>query len=71
MAKVIELVPEEVGDSYAFNADQILENNKGKFESLVLIGEDEDGDLVIYSTHNVGVANIMLDMAKQQLVARD
>lgn len=71
MTEVIQLVPDEVGDDYAFKADEILESNKGKFESLVLIGEDEDGDLVICSTHNAGVANIMLDLAKQQLIARD
>ena len=71
MTDVIQLVPDEVGDDYAFKADEILEANKGKFESLVLIGEDEDGELVICGTHNAGVSNIMIDMAKQQLISRD
>jgi len=71
MSEVIKLVPDEVGEDYCIDPDQVMAEHKGKLTALVLIGEDEDGDIVIAGSHNAGVSNILIDQAKQQLIARD
>lgn len=68
MSKVVQLVPESVGDDYIIDPDKILEQHKGKLITLVIIGEDEDGELVVAGSNNLGISNLLIDQAKLQLI---
>lgn len=71
-ATVLRLVPNEVGDGYRFEADQILEGAKGcKFTNLVIIGEIEgEEDLYIGGMASAGESMILIERAKMDIIRR-
>jgi hypothetical protein len=69
---VVKLQLVEVGEAYEFKADELLEAWKGcGLKDLLILGECEDGELVIAGTYNRGEAVLLIEMAKQKLVFGD
>lgn len=65
MAEILKLVPNEVGEDYLFDADEILEGAKGQgFTEIVIIGHLEDGDMWISGSANAGETMILMEQAK-------
>lgn len=67
MSDVIHLV-QPIGDALVLKADDILEANKGSFESLVIVGRQPDGDICVAGTHGAGDSVLLLEWAKAFLV---
>ena len=65
---VIKLVPDTVGGDYLIPPDQVLQQAVGRLTDVVVIGEDEDGEIYIAASRNQGVANLLIDMAKAKLI---
>lgn len=74
MAEVVRLADhlQEIGDNYRFDADEMLENAKGQdFTNLLILGQCEDGTLYISGASNAGMALVMMELAKHQLIHGD
>lgn len=68
-AEIVQLVPDEVGDEYRFDPDAELEAAKGKrLQSILIIGQTEDGGLYIGGNLNAGGGLVLMEMAKHALV---
>ena len=71
-SNVIKFEPQLVGENYRFDADEILEQAKGRgFQNIVILGELEDGELWISSAANAGEALILMEKAKKQIIFGD
>ena len=68
---IVTLVPDSVGDDFKFDPEQVLDACRGKYTDLVVIGEDENGELFIHATSNLSRANLMMDIVKARLVSGD
>lgn len=68
MAEVVPFTTAEVGPGYKIDADEMLENNKGKFVALALVGQTEDGEIIVAGTDGAGDTVLLLDWAKSYLV---
>ena len=67
--KVVGFQPRTVGSGYRFDPDQILEEAKGQgFTNILVIGEQEDGELWVSSAANAGEALVLMERAKHQIV---
>lgn len=65
-AEVIKLVPEEVGEGYQFDSNEVLRAALDKdMSSIVIIGELPDGELWCSSAVNAGEALILMEKAKR------
>lgn len=64
---VIRLVT-DLGDGAVIDADQVLENNKGEFDQIVLVGRRPDGALAVAGTHGAGDSVLLLEWGKSFLV---
>ena len=42
---------EVVGDGRALHPDKVLENNKGDFAEVVIVGRDHDGNIRLAGSH--------------------
>lgn len=72
MANVVEFKPEAVGETYRFDADEILDAAKGEpFTTLVILGEMENGERYIAGNANAGETLIMMERAKLDLIQGD
>lgn len=54
MSNVVPLNLQLVGDGYQLKPDDMLEANKGQFQTLVMVGIGEDGQLIVAG--NLGAA---------------
>lgn len=72
-AEVIKLVPNEVGEHYRVEADEVLEHAKGrKWSRLIVIGElDDEDDLYVAGTANAGESLTLIEQAKLMIIGRD
>ena len=69
MGEVVKLKLVEVGESFRFNPDELLEDAKGQeYATVVIIGQDEDGEVRISGTANAGETLILMELAKLKLV---
>ena len=71
MAEAVRLADhlEEVGDNYRNDPDQLLEDAKGGgFTNLLILAQCEDGSLFVSGMSNVGMALVMMELAKHQLI---
>lgn len=71
MAEVVRLSDHllEIGDNYRFDADELLENAKGQdFTNLLILGQNADGSIYISGASNAGMALVMMELAKHQLI---
>ena len=70
MAKVINFSTRDgiVGDGAFIDPDQILENNKGLFKNLVLVGEDQDGNFTIACSRGNAEAFLMLNVGADMIL---
>lgn len=72
MAEVHRFEPKLVGEGFRFDADQILEEAKGRgFTNVLIVAEMEDGDLWVSSAANAGEALVLMEKAKHQIVFGD
>lgn len=53
-----------VRDDLVLDADTLLENNKGKFQELVLLGYDQNGEIAVCATHGSREVLWILERAK-------
>jgi hypothetical protein len=67
MGDVVQL-DAPIADSIELDPDAMLEANKGKFQELVLVGYDQNGNLVVCSTHSSREALWILERAKLHLM---
>jgi hypothetical protein len=71
-AEIVQLNPETVGDEYRFDPDQVLEDAKGQgFVTLMVLAQNEDGDIWITGNANVGETLVLMERAKHHLVFGD
>ena len=71
-AEIVQLNPETVGDEYRFDPDQVLEDSKRQgFVTLVVLAQNEDGDIWITGNANVGETLVLMERAKHHLVFGD
>jgi len=69
VSNVIKLQPVEVGDSYRFDPDDVLETAKGQdFTCLAVLGQLSDGEIWITGNANVGELLVLMEQAKHKLV---
>ncbi|RUU80014.1 hypothetical protein [Mesorhizobium sp. M7A.F.Ca.MR.362.00.0.0] len=69
MSNVVKLEPVEVGASFRFDPDQILEEAKGQeFTCLAVLAQTEDGEIWVTGNANVGEILVLMERAKQQLL---
>ena len=68
-ANVHKFEPELVGEGYRFDPDAILEEAKGQgFTNVLIIAEQPDGEIWVSSAANGGVALVLMERAKRQIV---
>jgi len=67
-AEIIHLQQGEVGDGYVVPPDNVLEHAKGKFHSLTVVGETEDGEIQVCGTHSPAETLMLLAWAQNFLV---
>lgn len=66
---VVKLELVEVGESFRFNPDDLLESAKGnKFTMLAILGQKEDGELFVSGSANAGETLILIELAKHRIV---
>lgn len=66
---VVKFVPQFVGEAFRFDPDVILEQAKGQnFDRLVILGEDEAGEIYIAGSANAGESLILMERAKFKLI---
>jgi hypothetical protein len=71
-AEIVQLNPETVGDEYRFDPDQVLEDAKGQgFVTLMVLAQNEAGDIWITGNANVGETLVLMERAKHHLVFGD
>jgi hypothetical protein len=69
MSNIVKLEPVEIGESFRFDPDQVLEDAKGEaFTSLAILGMTDDGEIWITGNANAGEILVMMEMAKRKLV---
>ncbi len=69
MSNVHKLELVEVGESFRFDADELLEAAKGQgFETLAIIGQCEDGTIWFSGSANAGETLILIERAKHSLI---
>jgi hypothetical protein len=72
MPEVLKFEPKLVGEGYRFDAEEILEQAKGRgFTNVLVIGELEDGEFWISSAANAGEALVLMEKAKHKIVFGD
>ena len=57
-----------VGDGVQLSPDDILENNKGQFVRLVIVGVSEDGDYAVAGTDSAAESLMLCQWASSFLV---
>ena len=66
---VIKLIPEEVGEGFRLDADELLDAAKGNdFDTLVIMGQMADGQLWISGSANLGETIVLIELAKNHLL---
>jgi hypothetical protein len=69
MAEVVKFQPVEVGVGFRFDADEKLEEAKGyDLTTLLILGENADGELYCVGTANAGESLMLLERAKRFIV---
>jgi hypothetical protein len=69
MSNVVKLEPVEIGESFRFDPDQVLEDAKGQdFSCLAVLGQTADGEIWVTGNANAGEILVMMEMAKRKLV---
>lgn len=66
---VIDFRPQIVGDGIKVDVDQILEANKGEFVRIVLVGEREDGEIVVAGSDSAAESLMLLAWGQNFLVS--
>lgn len=67
MADVVQLKLVDVGDSFEIAPDTVLENNKGKYQEVVVIGFGEDG-VSVAGSHSCLNALWLIEKGKRELL---
>lgn len=67
--KVVRLVPENPGDNFSIDADQVLASCLGEFRSVVVIGLSEDGELFFHTSHGRADILMMLERVKAKVLS--
>jgi hypothetical protein len=67
MAEVVQLKLVEVGDAFEISPDVILENNKGRYQEVVVIGFGEDG-VTVAGSHSCSKALWLIEKGKLELL---
>lgn len=65
---VIELHPGVLGDGAHIDPDQILENNKGEFVRIVLVGERPDGSIAVAGSDSAAESLLLLQYGSHFVV---
>lgn len=69
MGNVSKFEPVEVGESYRFDPDELLDAAKGQgFTNLVILAELPDGTFWVSGMANAGETMILMERAKRQIV---
>lgn len=74
MAEVVKISDhlEEVGDTYRMDPEELLENAKGMdFANLLILGQLPDGEIYASGSSNVGMALVLMELAKHQMIHED
>lgn len=67
-AEIVQLHTGEVGDGYVVTPDDILSAAAGKYHTLVLIGENEAGEIEVCGSHGAGDTLLLLAWAQNFIV---
>lgn len=70
MGEVVELKVLQ-GDGFVIEADKVLKAQLGNLESVVVVGLDADGDLVIAGSHGAAEAVFLMERAKAVFISSD
>lgn len=65
---VINLHPEAVGEGFKVNCDGMLEINKGRFQSLALVGIGHDGELIVAGSGGASESHFLFAQGQAFLV---
>lgn len=57
-----------VGDGIKLDPDDILENNKGEFVSLALVGRRADGEICVAGTDSAAESLLLLQWGSQFII---
>lgn len=69
MSNVVKLEPVEIGESFRFDPDQVLEDAKGQeFTCLAILGQLHDGEIWVSGNANAGEILVLMEQAKRKLV---
>lgn len=69
MSNVVKLEPVEIGESFRFDPDQVLEDAKGQeFTCLAILGCLPDGEIWVSGNANAGEILVLMEQAKRKLV---
>lgn len=67
---VVPISPREIGGGIELEPDYVLEAAKGEFESVVIVGEREDGTISVRGSHGPGDTIMLLMWAQNFLVEK-
>jgi hypothetical protein len=69
VSNVVKLEPVEIGESFRFDPDQVLEDAKGQeFTCLAILGQLHDGEIWVPGNANAGEILVLMEQAKRKLV---
>ena len=73
MGTVVEMYPgalDEVGPDVVIDPDKVLENNKGIYKKVFLVGVDLGDELVLSSSHSAQEMYVHLGLAMREIEDR-
>jgi hypothetical protein len=71
MAEVINIASHltEVGSTYRFDVEDIINGTLGRgLVSVLIIGQDDQGELVVRSAANAGESLVLMELAKARII---
>jgi len=73
MGSVVEMYPgalDEIGSDVVMDPDKVLENNKGLFKKVFLVGVNDQDELVLAGSHSIQEMYIHLGISMRELEDR-
>lgn len=69
---VLRMVPDLIGEDVDLGVKNVLEEAvEFGLDTVVVIGETEDGEIYVAGSHNAGASLVLIERAKHKLVFGD
>jgi hypothetical protein len=71
MDNVIKLVPDEIGDEFRHDVQEVIDGVPDNLKTIVILGETDDGDRWYASNANLGQMFWLMELIKHGIMSDD